>query len=90
MYYVTFDNVKKTITDINDIYKIKNPENVKILNLTSNNLTELDKDIFSNFTQLQELDLSYNNLTELDKDIFSNLTQLNNLNLRNNNLIKKI
>ena len=81
MYYITFDDVKITITNIDDIKTINNPENVKVLSLYNNNLTELDKDICSNLTQLKYLDLGFNKLTELDKDIFSNLTQLQQLNL---------
>jgi Leucine-rich repeat (LRR) protein len=88
MHYITFDNVKITITNIDDIYKIENPKNIKELNLTNNKLTKLDKNIFSNLTQLQELYLYYNNLTELDKDIFTNLTQLKELHLYSNNLTK--
>jgi Leucine-rich repeat (LRR) protein len=86
MYYITFNNVRTTITDIDDIYKIKKPENIKELYLHDNKLTKLDKDKFSNFTQLQRLNLSNNKLTELDKDIFLNLTQLQKLYLTNNYL----
>ena len=86
MHYITFDNVRTTITNINDIYKIENPENIKELDLNHNNLTELPKNIFSNLTLLQELYLHDNNLTQLDKNIFSNLTQLQDLNLSINKL----
>jgi Leucine-rich repeat (LRR) protein len=51
-----------------------------------NNLTHLDKDIFKNLTNLQELYLYSNNLTYLDKDIFKYLINLQILYLSNNNL----
>jgi Leucine-rich repeat (LRR) protein len=88
MHYITFNDDKTTITNIDDIYKIENPTNVKKLDLSWNNLTEFNKDIFSNLTQLQILDLSHNNLTELHKDIFSNLTQLQDLFLCYNKINK--
>jgi Leucine-rich repeat (LRR) protein len=87
MYYTIFDNDNKIeLNSINDIYNIKKPENVKELNLYWNNLTNIDKDIFSGLTQLQILNLYSNNLTNLNKDIFSGLTQLQELNFASNNL----
>jgi Leucine-rich repeat (LRR) protein len=86
MHYITFDNYNGKLKSINEIYYIKNPENVKSLYLTYNNLTNLDKDIFSGLTQLQKLDLSKNKLTSLDKELFSGLTQLQKLDLSKNKL----
>jgi Leucine-rich repeat (LRR) protein len=86
MYYYTFDNYEMELNSINDIYNIKNPENVMKLDLSWNNLTHLDKELFYNLTQLQELHLHFNKLTHLDKDLFSGLTQLQILNLSENNL----
>jgi Leucine-rich repeat (LRR) protein len=80
MYYTTFDNNNKiNLNSINDIYNIKNPENVKELNLSSCNLTHLDKDLFKNLTQLQKLELGQNKLTYLDKDTFKYNAQLQKL-----------
>jgi Leucine-rich repeat (LRR) protein len=88
MYYTTFDSDDEIkFNSINDIYNIQNPENVKYLNLNENNLTHLDKDIFTNLTQLQYLNLSHNNnLTYLDKELFKYNTQLQYLDLDRNNL----
>jgi Leucine-rich repeat (LRR) protein len=65
MHYITFDNVTTTIYNINDIYKIENPHNVKKLYLSYNKLTSLPDNIFNSLTQLQLLTLSYNKLTSL-------------------------
>jgi Leucine-rich repeat (LRR) protein len=86
MYCTTYSNDYIELSSINDIYNIKNPENVKKLWLWNYELTNLDKDIFSRFTQLQDLKLYKNNLTELDKDIFKYNTQLQDLKLYENNL----
>ena len=47
--------------------------NKLFINLSRYNLTHLDKELFSNLTQLQELCLSSNNLTHLPKNIFDKL-----------------
>ena len=87
MYYITFDNIKFKINNISELHNITSPENVKKIYLSSNNLTNLDKNIFSKLKQLRSLDLySSNNLTNLDKDIFRYNTQLQNLYLSSNNL----
>jgi Leucine-rich repeat (LRR) protein len=87
MYYTTFDDNEIVLKTIDDIYKIQNPENVKLLYLYHNNLTHLDKELFSNLTQLQKLWFGHNNnLTHLDKDLFKYNTQLQRLSLSNNKL----
>jgi Leucine-rich repeat (LRR) protein len=87
MYYITFDNDNQIeLNSINDIYEIQNPKNVKELDLSRNELTHLDKNIFKNLTQLQKLSLDKNNLTNLDKELFSNNIQLQTLSLWENNL----
>jgi Leucine-rich repeat (LRR) protein len=86
MYYITFNEIKIKFKSINDIYNIQNPDNVKELYLNSNKLIYLDKDLFSNLTQLQYLSLFNNKLTHLDKDTFKYNTQLQYLYLSNNKL----
>jgi Leucine-rich repeat (LRR) protein len=86
MYYKTYDDIKVELKSVADIYNISNPDTVKILYLYNNKLTYLDKDIFNNLNNLQELDLCNNDLTHLDKDIFKHLTNLQTLYLNTNNL----
>jgi Leucine-rich repeat (LRR) protein len=86
MYYMTFDYTRVELNNVDDIYNIPNPTNVYILNLSNNQLTTLDKNIFKNLTHLQELHLNANNLSHLDKNIFKNLTHLKELHLNANKL----
>jgi Leucine-rich repeat (LRR) protein len=86
MHYITFDDCVVKLNSVNNIHTIPNPDTVKSLDLSNNNLTHLDKNIFNNITNLQELYLGYNKLTYLDKDIFKNLTNLQDLYLYHNNL----
>ena len=86
MHYITFDNAKTYITNIDDIYKIENPHNVKKLYLSNNKLTSLPDNIFNSLTQLQTLRLYDNNLTSLPENIFNSLIRLQTLSLYSNNL----
>jgi Leucine-rich repeat (LRR) protein len=80
------NNTEIKLNNIDEIYDLKNSENVIIINLSSENLTNLPENIFNNLTQLQGLYLSYNKLINLPENIFNNLTQLQELYLDNNNL----
>jgi Leucine-rich repeat (LRR) protein len=77
---------KYELKSLQDIYEIKNPENVRYLFLSYYKLTSLDSNIFKNLVNVQYLDLSCSKLTSLDSNIFKNLTQLTKLSLNNNNL----
>jgi Leucine-rich repeat (LRR) protein len=86
MHYITFYDNKVKLNNVNDIYTIPNPTTVKSLDLSSSNITYLDKDIFKHLTNLTGLDLYYNKLSHLDKYIFNNLTNLQTLHIDKNNL----
>jgi hypothetical protein len=64
---------------LKDIIKLPN---LRKLNLSSSNLSSLDKNI-GKLIYLEELDLSNNNLTSLPKEL-GNLTNLKRLNISNN------
>ncbi len=71
------DLSEKNLTnqEIESILKqIKNPENIKTVNLSYNRLTKIPKSIF-NFRNLEELDLTYNNI----KSISNNISMLNKI-----------
>ncbi len=61
---------------------LKNPDSVCILDLSSENLTQIPSSI-GKFKNLFQLDVSNNNLSTLPKELFS-LEKLVNLNLSNN------
>jgi Leucine-rich repeat (LRR) protein len=89
IHNLPYENIKELYLDKLDNYDfIKKCIKLEILDLYNNNLSNLDKDIFSNLTQLQKLYLSENNLTELNKHIFKYNTLLQKLFLDNNKLIK--
>jgi Leucine-rich repeat (LRR) protein len=70
---------KLTITKIQDQFS---------LNLSSNNIDEIDPSLFHNCKQLEGLDLSGNKLQTLDKNLFEKCTNLKVLDLYVNNIHK--
>jgi hypothetical protein len=61
---------------------------LKILDLSSNNLRQLGKGVFDPLGQLLGLDISDNQLVDLPHDLFSNLKNLEILYLNNNNQLQ--
>jgi Leucine-rich repeat (LRR) protein len=59
---------------------------LKILNLSGNNIEELQPGIFNNLHTLKILNLSNNKIKELRLGIFDNLSELQSLDLFNNNI----
>jgi hypothetical protein len=74
-----------TVAGLNEIEKI---EDLKVLNLSENELTTLPEEIFRKLSNLEELDLSDNYLSTLPDDMFDNLTNLKYLYLGNNKFNK--
>ena len=61
-------------------------KNLKVLNLSSNKLQEIQAGIFNQLNCLKSLDLSSNNLKTLETNAFTGLEKLQNLNLADNRL----
>ncbi len=59
---------------------------IEILNLSFNQITELEPDTFNDLKKLEKLFLSNNNLTELHPDLFKELNNLERLELTKNQL----
>jgi Leucine-rich repeat (LRR) protein len=90
IYFDDTDTIIR-LNKINEIYDLKNPENVMELYSFKNEYTNLQENIFTflkkkYFTRLQYLYLSNNNLINLPENIFNNFTQLQKLDLSYNNL----
>lgn len=58
---------------------------LEYLDLSSNNLTSLGKNLFNDLTNLVYLDLSSNGLAKIENYVFKNLFKLTSLNLNLNN-----
>lgn len=69
---------------LRNVYFIGDPS--PLLNLSSMNLHELQKNAFDSVADVESLDLSNNSLTSLPEFVFSNLTKLKNLSLSNNQI----
>ena len=54
------------------------------LDLSSNKIKEIRKDVFKGLDNLKKLDLSRNSIEELQPGAFAHLTQLEELDLRRN------
>ncbi|KAL1005740.1 hypothetical protein UPYG_G00063370 [Umbra pygmaea] len=61
-------------------------EELKMLDLSQNKLTEVPDGVFQPLTSLQNLDLSSNNITQISKDSFSGLVHLERLYLHGNRI----
>ncbi|CAK1545834.1 unnamed protein product [Leptosia nina] len=64
------------------------PNNLREMNLSSNKLHYINKDLFRNYTNLRVLILSKNNIYKISSDSFVGLNKLENLDLSENNLSK--
>jgi Leucine-rich repeat (LRR) protein len=73
---IYLNNTEIKLNNIDEIYDLKNPENVIKIDLSYNKLINLPENIFGSLTNLQNLNLHYNNLSNLPENIFNNLTQL--------------
>lgn len=75
----------KSISRLSDIEGLFEMEDLEILNLSHNDLSEIPQNI-GNLKHIKEINLSDNNLRNLP-DTIMELSELNTLNLRNNKLI---
>ncbi|XP_067679142.1 toll-like receptor 4 [Haliotis asinina] len=62
------------------------PRDIAVLNLQSNDLTQLKNDAFYLYNNLTDLDLSTNNISRLESRAFGGLLKLLSLDLSDNNL----
>ncbi|PVD33563.1 hypothetical protein C0Q70_04820 [Pomacea canaliculata] len=62
------------------------PPIIKNLNFSSNNLTHIPSDFFSNVTQLSSINLTANGLVSMDQHAFRGLRSLTDITLDNNSL----
>jgi Leucine-rich repeat (LRR) protein len=62
------------------------PENVKMLDLSNNKISDIKQRAFTKLKQLVNLDLSDNVIRELNQYIFCNLDNLQVLNIKNNQI----
>jgi Leucine-rich repeat (LRR) protein len=84
-----YENIKELYLEnckLDNYDFIKKCIKLQILDLSNNNLTNIDKDLFKYNTQLQYLYLNNNKLTNLNKDLFKYNTQLQYLDLSYNKL----
>jgi Leucine-rich repeat (LRR) protein len=65
---------------------IKQYQNLKILILSDNQISQLNKDIFTGLTNLQYLNLSNNLINQLERNIFQGLMNLQYLDISNNHI----
>lgn len=80
----SLDLSRNKIVGVNFISSLSNT--VEVLNLESNQITNLPNDIFSHLTYLYDLRLAHNYLTDLDIKTFSGLSSLNTLILHDNEI----
>ena len=83
-YYDDLNNYK--LNSIHDIYKIHNPENVKILNLSYSNVYCLSLNILYKLINLNTLIINNTEIFYIDKDNFKYNTQLEIIYLNDNKL----
>ncbi|KAJ8922809.1 hypothetical protein NQ315_007844 [Exocentrus adspersus] len=72
------------ITDINNV--IANPQSLRTLDLSYNNVTLLQEHQFQNYTNLVQLNLSRNLINDLPRDVFNNNQSIRKLCLAHNSL----
>lgn len=65
---------------------ISNPQFLKYMDLSFNNITYLQEHLFNNFTNLVELNLSYNLIADLSRDVFKSHKKIRRLSLSHNSL----
>lgn len=69
---LSYDDVKN---------QLKNQQKLEFLELRDMNLTEIDRDLFANLSNVIVLDLSQNNLTKVNVDMFESMKNLKSLKL---------
>lgn len=72
------------IKNINEA--IRNPYLLEYLDLSFNNITYLQENLFSNYTKLMELNLSYNLISDLSREVFKSHRKVRKFNLSHNHL----
>nr|XP_022900930.1 protein slit-like [Onthophagus taurus] len=70
--------------DLNKIPMFQNTGNIEILDFCDNEIEELYKANFYNFTNLKQLRLNFNNIVYVEDNTFENLIQLESLDLSKN------
>lgn len=65
---------------------IHNPQCLNYMDLSFNNITYLQEQLFSNYSNLVELNLSYNMIDDLSRDVFKFRTKILRVNLSHNYL----
>jgi Leucine-rich repeat (LRR) protein len=72
------------IGDINEIFS--KLENLSVLNLENNSISQITEAAFNNLKSLDSLDLSYNHIKSLPSNVFKDLSNLQQLDLSYNNI----
>jgi Leucine-rich repeat (LRR) protein len=79
---------RQHLTSLEGLGNIPGINNVVLLELNNNNISELQAGTFKKLTNLRYLDLSNNNISKLEAEVFKELNKLCSLNLSNNNISK--
>lgn len=84
----TFKLTDSYVTDdqINQYFHRKNFARLLTLDISGNNLQQLDRNTFRKSSRLRSVNLSRNQLQDLPRNVFDDLTDLSELNLSNNKI----
>lgn len=80
IYFYILSNFSANISDVAFI----SLERLDVLNMRDNRLSEISRNLLSNFTSLLNLDLSLNRIRSIDRKAFENLLALDELHLGQN------